>query len=395
MVARRHDCCGQKVEGGVVSSPLSARDPAGDADDQVQRIFEAQRLESLGHLAGGIAHDFNNLLGVIINYATLVARQVSDPVVSADVAEIRAAAERGAGLTRQLLTFARRDVVHPEQLDVSSVVHSMASLFERTLGEHIDLRLDLGAQPVVALCDRTQFEQILLNLAINARDAMTEGGVLGISVRCAEPGVSPVLLTVTDGGHGMSAEVLAHAFEPFFTTKPRGHGTGLGLASVYGIVTQNGGQISLESVPGEGTTVTVRLPSATSVGSAEQPRPPATHGGSERILLVEDKKALRIVTARLLRESGYDVLVAADGVEALDLLHAGGGNIDVVLTDVAMPRMRGDELARQIRDRAYLVPIIFMTGYDSGAAPGGTRVLTKPVAEEVLLEAIREALENE
>jgi CheY-like chemotaxis protein len=331
---------------------------------------------------------------VNINYATLVARHVSDPAVSADIAEIRAAAERGAALTGQLLTFARRDVVNPEQLDVITVVRRMASLFERTLGEHIELRLQLTADTVVALCDRVQFEQILLNLAINARDALPDGGVLGISVSCAEPGSSPVVLTVTDNGHGMSPEVLAHAFEPFFTTKPRGQGTGLGLASVYGIVVQNGGKVTLESVLGEGTTVTVRLPSVASVSAREEQRPVRVRGGSERILLVEDKKALRIATARLLVESGYDVITASDGVEALELLTAQAGGIDVILTDVAMPRMRGDELARHVRERQYLVPIIFITGYDSGAAPPDARVLTKPVAEEVLLLAVRTALED-
>jgi hypothetical protein len=364
---------------------------------------QSHRLESLGQLAGGVAHDFNNLLGVILNYATLMSRRVVEPTAIADLGEIRAAAERGASLTAQLLTFARRDVLNRESLDVTSVVSSVGSMLKRTLGEHILLRLELGEVPVFATCDRSQLEQIVMNLAINARDAMPEGGVLTIAVQHAtepsEEQFKPAVLTVADTGHGMTSEVAARAFEPFFSTKPRGRGTGLGLATVYGIVGQNEGQITLSSTPGEGTTVTVQLPAAVeSAGTwqaetAEANRSRRTAGGHERILLVEDEAPLRVGTARLLEEAGYDVLTASDGVDALEIFDR-DSRFDLIVTDLAMPRMRGDELALQLSFRAPALQVIFMTGYDSGGAPLTGRVLAKPVVETHLLQAVRETLDG-
>jgi signal transduction histidine kinase len=372
---------------------------------QAQRD-QSDRLESLGELAGGVAHDFNNLLGVILNYVTLTARRVEDPTAVADLGEIRAAAQRGADLTRQLLTFARRDPVHREPLNVSTVARGVASLLGRTIGEGIELRFDLGDAPVIATCDRTQLEQILMNLAINARDAMPRGGVLTIAAGyVTEVGGRHrrmVQLSVRDTGSGMPADVIERAFEPFFTTKPRGQGTGLGLATVYGIVRQNDGAVDIQSVVGEGTTVTVRFPGAGVVNGfrpasdelGEFVAPHVHPRGHERILLVEDEPALRVGTSRLLSESGYDVVVAIDGVEALEVYDRDPDAIHLVLTDVAMPRMRGDELARRLKARAPAVPVIMMTGYDSGGAPRTGRVLAKPVVEKQLLEAIREVLDG-
>jgi two-component system cell cycle sensor histidine kinase/response regulator CckA len=364
---------------------------------EVQRL-EVQRLESLGQLAGGVAHDFNNLLGVIRNYTTLVARRVSDPIASADLEEIDAAAERGAALTRQLLTFARRDRAHAEPLDVVDVVRGVASMLERTLGEHIDLSLALSPDPVIGVCDRTQLEQILLNLAINARDAMPDGGTLRIAATSSAPagGNEPAaaVLSVSDTGHGMTAEVLARAFEPFFTTKPPERGTGIGLATVQEIVTNNRGRVAIESVPDEGTTVTVWLSGAAGLATPSSSSDSVVAvGGAERILLVEDKEALRRATARLLVEHGYDVLVAADGVEALEILELDQHGIDLVLTDVAMPRMRGDELADRLLALGMMLPVIFMTGYDTGLTPITGRLLAKPVPAAELLLAVREALD--
>ena len=362
---------------------------------------QLHRLESLGQLAGGVAHDFNNLLGVILNYATLMSRHVIDSAAMADLGEIRAAAERGAALTAQLLTFARRNVVDRQPIDMAAVVSNVASMLTRTLGAHIDLRVDLDDPPVFALCDRGQLEQIVMNLVINARDAMPDGGTLTISAgRVPESAASPqpALLRVTDTGCGMSDEVVAHAFEPFFTTKTRGRGTGLGLATVYGIVRQSEGAITIESVTGQGTTVSVQLPGATEphtrpvepvalTAATERPR------RHERILLVEDEFALRVGTARLLEDAGYEVVVAADGLEALDIVDASASAFDVVVTDVAMPRMRGDELAVQLKLRTSDLPVIFMTGYNSGATALTGPVLAKPVLETDLLQTLREVLD--
>jgi hypothetical protein len=366
---------------------------------------QSHRMESLGQLAGGVAHDFNNLLGVILNYDTLLARQITDPIAIADLGEIRAAAERGAVLTRQLLTFARRDVSHPVRVEVNGVVRGVVSMLERTLGDKVELRVELSAHPLVAVVDVNQLEQIVLNLAINARDAMSDGGyvtivteaapaadptVVGLS--CALPGV---VMRVSDTGSGMSADVVARAFEPFFTTKPTGEGTGLGLATVYGIVRQSGGRVSIESNVGVGTTVTVEFPGAdgtvvTRRSSAEVPA-----GGPERILLVEDEAPLRVGTARLLEEQGYTVLTASDGLDALEVFAREASTIDLVVTDVAMPRMRGDELARRLADDAPDMRVIFMSGYDSGAAPLTGRLLAKPVSAEILLRTIREVLDDQ
>jgi PAS domain S-box-containing protein len=359
---------------------------------EVQRE-RSQRLESLGQLAGGIAHDFNNLLGVILSYTTLVSRRVSDPTVTDDLAEIHAAAERAAGLTRQLLAFARRDPANPEPLELNEVVKEVASMLERTLGEHIDLRLVLTDEPMVAVADRHHIEQIVMNLAINARDAMPEGGALTITTERFPADGGEVVLEVTDTGSGMPPDVLARAFEPFFTTKPTGEGTGLGLATVYGIVGQSGGEVTIRSVVDGGTTVTVVLPSVRQV-VARRETTDDSRGGSERILLVEDELALSIGTARILRDRGYDVVVASDGVEGMEIFRREAGSIDLVVSDVAMPNMRGDEMARRMADLDADVKVVFMSGYDSKDSVLSGPVLAKPVPEVDLLRAIRAALED-
>jgi PAS domain S-box-containing protein len=357
----------------------------------VERREQTQRLESLGQLAGGVAHDFNNLLGVILNYTTLVSRRLTDPTARSHLDEIQAAAERAAGLTKQLLTFARRDMANPEPLDVNQVIHALAGMLDRTLGEEIELRLELPDEPLVVLADQHQLDQIVLNLAFNARDAMPDGGVLTIT---GEPSGADVIVQVVDTGKGMSSEVAGRAFEPFFTTKPTGEGTGLGLATVYGIVQQGGGHVAIESSVGHGTTVSVRLPGAGGAQPAIRARLEASEGGGERILLVEDEPALRAGTAEILLERGYDVLVASDGVDALEVLECEPGKIDVVVTDVVMPRMRGDELARILVANDPDLPVIFMSGYASGPSSVSGRLLQKPVAEHVLLRALREVLDG-
>ncbi len=352
----------------------------------------SHRLESLGQLAGGIAHDFNNLLGVILNYSALLTRRATDPTTTADLGEIRAAAERGAALTRQLLTFARRDVANPAPVDVNEVVQSVVGMLERTLGEGIELRLQPAPVPLIAIVDRQQLEQIVMNLAINSRDAMPGGGRITIATERLdhEPDIA---LRVTDTGEGMPPEVVARAFEPFFTTKPHGKGTGLGLATVYGIVRQNDGEVKIDSTVGIGTTVYIGLRSAEDPAPRNEPPSDDPLGGNERILLVEDEKALRIATARILAGHGYEVIAASDGVEALEFLDE-EPDIDVVVTDIAMPRMRGDELARQITARRPGTRVIMMTGYDSGNGSPAGRLLAKPVGEEELLRAIREVVDG-
>ena len=369
---------------------------------EVQRE-RSHRLESLGQLAGGVAHDFNNLLGVILNYSALLVRQLTDEQSVADVNEITAAAERASALTRQLLAFARRDKAYPEPTDVNEVVSQFSSLLERTLGENIELRFELAPEPLVVLIDRHQLEQIVLNLSLNSRDAMRRGGILTIrsSLTPARPGAAAdpgeerdtVRLDVIDTGAGMDDEVVSRAFEPFFTTKPQGEGTGLGLATVHGIVGQNGGKVTLSSSPGVGTTVSVHFDRVDGeASSAKKPRQ-AGDGGPERLLLVEDETALRVVTERILRERGYDVVTAVDGVDAIEVFERLGGEIDALVTDVAMPRMRGDELARRLTERLPGLRVVMMSGYASGDVLNHDRVLEKPVSQSDLLRAIREALD--
>jgi len=379
----------------------SLADRGASARERDGQREQSHRLESLGQLAAGVAHDFNNLLGVILNCTTLLTPQVTGTMAAADVGEIRAAAERAARLTRQLLTFARGDLADPEPFDVNEIVRGVTSMLDRTLGEHIELRVDLAGGPLVAIAERHQLEEIVLNLAINARDAMPAGGKLSLVTEPLPParGMAhrgpDVVLRVADTGHGMAPEVVARAFEPFFTTKPRSQGTGMGLATVYGIVRQHGGEVTIDSAIDVGTTVTVVLRGAdTTPAPAGGAAVDAPEGGHERILLVEDEAALRMGTARILVEQGYEVLVACDGVEALEVFEREGVALDVVVTDVAMPRMRGDELALRLGERSPAMPVIFLSGYDPGDTPLTGRLLAKPVAEDALLRAIREVLDD-
>jgi PAS domain S-box-containing protein len=387
---------------GAIAIDITERRIAEEALARQSELNEqARALESLGRLAGGVAHDFNNLLGVIINYAALIGREVTDSTVAADLAEIRAAAESGVALTRQLLTFARRTDVDPQPLELTGVVRSLASMIERSLGEHISTRLVLADDPVWTRADRHQIEQVLLNLAFNARDAMPDGGVLTIVVGPAksesESGPDTdagVEIAVRDNGQGMTPEVAARAFEPFFTTKPLGEGTGLGLATVHGIVAQNGGSVTIDSKVGSGTRITVRLP-------AEADRPPDAgpeleplRGGDERVLLLEDEAPLRVATERLLAEHGYHVVTACDGLDGLKVLDREKAKFDVIVTDVVMPHMRGDEFAGLLASRGYDIPVIFLSGYRSNAGPLAGPVITKPAAEDILLQAIRDAIDG-
>jgi hypothetical protein len=383
----------------------------------------SRRLESLGELAGGIAHDFNNLLAVIINYADFVAEDLRAPnsahteekraAMRGDVEQISLAAERATHLTHQLLAFARREVVRPEVIDVNTIVGEVGRLLERTLGEHIDLRNELAPELRSILIDPGQLEQVLVNLAVNARDAMPDGGVLTIDTANVEldrqytthrPELEPgpyVRLRVSDSGNGMPREVVERAFDPFFTTKPPGQGTGLGLATVYGIVQQAGGRAQIYSEAGVGTTLTALFP-ATDVPRA---LPDATKSaqlhGDATILLVEDEDALREVTRRILASDGYRVIEAANGAEALVLASAEEEPIDLLLSDVIMPGMHGPQLAEEIRRIKPAIKVVFMSGFaqpildTSGHLEAGATLVEKPFSGPSLLGRVSRVLSHE
>ena len=426
-------------------------------DREERRHLQAQRLESLGQLAGGVAHDFNNLIAAISNYAAFVREAIergvaetasSDGLSSAaherwrtaqrDIAQIERAADAAAGLTRQLLSFARREVVRPTLMDLDGVVEEVESLLRRTIGEDIDLVVRrAGGLGIEA--DPGQLQQLLMNVAINARHAMPEGGRLTIDTAAVElVGPSPsgesaagsgrlepgsyARLRVTDTGHGMDAATVARAFEPFFTTRPPGEGTGLGLATVYGIATQAGGDVMLQSRRGAGTTITVWFPlrpdaiargdpadrasTANATGEAGSPAAAAdgpagataVDASGATVLVLDDEDGIRDIAERILSRNGYRVLVAATGLEAITIAERHPGPIDVLLTDAVMPRMSGRIAADAIVASRPSVRVLFMSGYASGQfATGGTLdrdvdLIEKPFTEATLLGRIRAAL---
>jgi signal transduction histidine kinase len=374
------------------------------------RLHQAERLESLGQLAGGVAHDFNNLLAVILNCAAFVAEATAgNESARADVEQIRAAAERAAALTRQLLIFGRREQARPEALDLSLITADLQGLLARSIGENIELVVHPGPGLPAVHADRGQIEQVLVNLVVNARDAMPDGGTLTIGTSLAQlgddeallhPNVGPghfVVLSVSDTGVGMSPDVVKRIFEPFFTTKPTGQGTGLGLATVHGIVTAAGGSLSVDSQLGAGTSIRAFFPAE---GKAAQPAEAAasapTRGNGQTILIVEDESAVLEVTARILRRNGYQVHAASTGAQALAL--ASRHEFDLLLTDQVMPEMSGPEVAQRIGQIRPEAGVLFMSGY-SWNVPGprnvpaeGAMLLRKPFTEQALLESIRAAL---
>ncbi len=374
----------------------------------------SRRMESVGRLAGGIAHDFNNLLSVILNYGEVMRRRLpeGDPLRD-EVREIQGAAERGVALTRQLLLFSRRDTEHPDTVDVNALIEEMRKLLARTLGEDVKLEMQLDPALERVRIDYTHLEQVVLNLAVNARDAMPEGGTLTVGTSMVEvkagrgpagglPPGSYACLRVADSGTGMAPEVAARAFEPFFTTKEVGAGSGMGLAMAYGVVRRAGGQVRLDSRPGRGTAVEVLLPATEDRAS---PRPPANldtgpRGAGELLLLVEDEPALRSLMARMLAENGYRVLEAPGPGEALLLHEREPGHVDLLVTDVIMPLMSGPELARRLVDRQPDLGVLYMSGYAENllSARGGldpdVPVLAKPFREAELLRRVRETLDR-
>jgi PAS domain S-box-containing protein len=379
---------------------------------------QTQRLEVLGQLAGGVAHDFNNLLAVILNYAELIAEELAAPepdlqAASRDVGQIQRAAERAADLTHQLLAFARREVIQPRVLDLNHTVTDVEQLLRRTIGADVLLRTDLAADLWPVLADPGQIEQVLVNLAVNARDAMSAGGTLSIDTanviidapaegNAAELVGPHVRLQVSDTGTGMSADVVEHAFEPFFTTKSEGAGTGLGLSTVYGIVAQAGGSITIQSQPGTGTTFTVLVPVTDEVALPIEEAAGYQHTpAGETVLIVEDQDALREVTKRIFTRGGYHVIAAADGTEAIRLAAEHDGDIHLLLTDVVMPTMLGKEVADKIRMVKPNIEVIFMSGYaqpvlaSEGKLDPDVVLIEKPFTASGILEKAGRALNKQ
>ncbi|NKE61014.1 response regulator [Lentzea sp. PSKA42] len=373
------------------------------------QLRHAQKMEAIGRLTGGIAHDFNNILTVINgNSEAFLRRSSPDDPRRPEIEDIRHAGERAANLTHQLLAFTRQQVLNPERVDLNATITKVRAMLATLIGEDVELALDLPAHVSPVWTDAGQVEQILFNLAANARDAMPGGGVLSIGTdnvfldACHAGrivGVRPgdyVMLSVTDTGTGMDDSVQAQIFEPYFTTKPVGKGTGLGLATVFGIVQQSGGQIDLTSSPGAGTTVSVYLPCA-QTSTAPLPRATsrtAPHRGSETILLAEDDSQVRAVTRRLLERSGYAVIEARNGLQALNLVDT-HHDIDLVVTDVVMPKMGGPELVAELRRTRPGVAVLYVSGYTTEETLDDTAVLlAKPYAEAELLDLVRKLLDE-
>jgi len=371
------------------------------------QLRDAQKMEAIGGLAGGIAHDFNNLITIIMGYAQLLlSGSFDEDRWRRDMSEIHGAGQRAAGLTRQLLAFSRRQVLHPTTVDVNEVILSMSGMLQQLLGEDIQVVTNLDSLALHIEIDRSQLEQVIMNLAINARDAMENGGRLdfrtnNVQVSEAKRGtVAPgqyVVLSVMDTGCGMDPLVQAQAFEPFFTTKPLGKGTGLGLSTVYGIVQQSGGAITLQSEVGQGTTFRIYLPVSPKVATLLADSSRNRTSGAGTILLVEDEPAVRTLVKNILQDSGYQVLEASHGIEALQKFRTLVEPPDLILTDVVMPQMSGVELIRQVRQYQANIKVLYMSGYSDHPALKhdvltGTAFLQKPFSPWGLTDAVRQVL---
>ncbi len=407
----------RKVLLASASGPRLVLETNRDVTDRKRiesQLEHAQRIDAIGQLAGGVAHDFNNILTAVNGYASFLRQSL--PVADArrgDVDGILEASDRAVALTQQLLAFGRKQVMQPELLDVRDTLDATARMLRRLIGEHIELALvvDPELSPIVA--DRGQVSQILINLALNARDAMPQGGRLTIEARdvpiseeyadthLAVLAGPYVLIAVSDTGEGMTPEVKARVFEPFFTTKPRGKGTGLGLSTVFGIVKQSGGHIFVYSEPGHGTTIKIYLPRAegSAVESLVSDAIPAAMG-TETILVVEDDATIRAIARRVLAMKGYSVLEAASPRDALELSARHDGRIDLLLTDVVLPEMGGRQLAEALVRSRPEVLVLYMSGYTDnaivhhGRLDAGTEFLAKPFTPATLLRRVREILDR-
>ena len=374
------------------------------------RLVQAQKLESVGRLAGGIAHDFNNILNIIIGCAEMATSETDPTAVSSYLAEILKAATRSADLTRQLLGFARRQTVMPRVVDLNDFVSASLKMLRRLIGEHVTLSWHPGVDLWPVRIDPVQVDQILVNLVANARDAIGEAGAVVIhtenvppSSTFMYPGLPPgdfVRLAVVDDGKGMDAETQSHLFEPFYTTKPAGRGTGLGMASVDGIVRQNGGNITVTSAVGRGTTVNVLLPRVVTLSPSAPGDDGSMRGGTETILLVEDEPALLRLATRSLESLGYTVLSASRPDDAIVMAREHPGPVHMLLTDVVMPGMNGRKLADRLLENAPHLKCLFMSGYTDGIMGKGgvlaedVHFLQKPFSPKSLADKVRQVLED-
>lgn len=380
-----------------------------------RQLRMAQKMEAIGRLSGGIAHDFNNLLGVIIGYSALLKKKLTESDALYEHAlEIEKAGQRAASLTKQLLAFSRQQVLTPAVLNLNSLASDMEKMLPRLLGEDIEVSLKLDPELGQVKADQGQIEQVIMNLAVNARDAMPTGGKLKIRTANVEldreytrdhPGSKPgdyVMLTVTDTGTGMEPDTLLHIFEPFFTTKERGKGTGLGLATVYGVVKQSNGYIWVDSKLGAGTSFEVYLPRHAEQVVSDKRKIDTEEGlcGSESILLVEDAEPLRKLARTFLEAAGFQVLTAESGEKAMEVAAGYPGTFDLLLTDVVMPGMNGPALSEQLLPRQPGMKVLYMSGYTDtfiaghGVLDPGTNLLHKPFTEEILIRKIREVLDR-
>jgi signal transduction histidine kinase/CheY-like chemotaxis protein len=389
---------------------------ATDIEEEKQtqdQLRSSQKLEAMGRLAGGVAHDFNNLLTAITGYNALAMKELREqPELLAYLQEVKGAADRAADLTRQLLAFSRRQVVQAKLVDVNKIVENISKLLTRVIGEDIELITNLAAETGIIKADPLQVDQVIMNLAVNARDAMPNGGRLAIETACAAisedeaqalnvPAGEYVLLSVKDTGSGMDTETKSHLFEPFFTTKVLGKGTGLGLAIVYGIVAQSGGLIRVESEPGMGTTFRIYFPRCGETPEEDAAQSPAAGLAAPTgltILLVEDEATVRKLVGTMLTRRGFSVLEAATPAEAIRIAGDSTKEIEVLLSDVLMPDMRGPELAEKIRELRPNIGVIFMSGYSDRtfmdpAVIQDAGYLQKPFTSEGLISKIRDALE--
>jgi CheY-like chemotaxis protein len=377
------------------------------------QLRQAQRLEALGQVAGGVAHDFNNLLTVQLSCLPLLSRE---PGLSAEARELVSDIERSAlaaaALTRQLLAFGRRQVLQPLRVDLCELVPEFLDMLRRVLREDVRIACDVPERPHWVDADVGMLQQVLMNLAVNAQDAMPTGGQLTIRVDAVEPaapaaprdaGGRParfVRLVVADTGHGMDEATMRRAFDPFFTTKPAGRGTGLGLATVYGIVKQHGGFVEVESAPGKGAELRVHWPRVEHAPPRVEPeqQPSPARGRGETVLLVEDAPSVRRTVRTTLLRLGYQVVEAADAEEALALCRAPGARVDVLLSDVVMPGVGGVELARRLRHERPTIPVVLMSGYSAELAaeglPDGVRFLAKPLEPATLASVVRAAVDG-
>ena len=396
----QHHTLVHDAAGAVIAIECIARDVT-ERRKLEEQFQQSQKMEAVGRLAGGVAHDFNNLLTVILGYAAQLLSELPGSAAGAEeLQEIRQAGERAAALTRQLLAFSRRQVLQPRVLDLNTVVADMERMLVRLLGADIRYVTIPAPQPALIRADCGQMEQVLMNLVVNARDAMPEGGTITVKISTA-PGPC-VALSVSDTGHGMDETTQQRVFEPFFTTKPVGVGTGLGLSTVYGIATQSEGSVSVQSAPGAGTTFAVSLPAvAQTPETSPQDRPsirPST--GQETILVVEDEPSVRHLIKTLLSRAGFRVLEAPSGAEALRLCASHAEPIHLLLSDMVMPEMRGDELARQLATTIPNLKVLLMSGYSDIAAtrlteiPAQTPFLQKPFTSATLTRAIRSVLDT-